>query len=112
ITSTMSFDANNASFAGAISTRIWTIPTSWADTCRFEATGNAYISGTINVIGDALSSTGNISTTSGNMPVGSVTTTTGNITTTSGNILSPSGNIHTINGTIAGNSGSFFRIYE
>ncbi|MFM7988866.1 MAG: hypothetical protein ACKPKO_57095, partial [Candidatus Fonsibacter sp.] len=79
ITPATSFGANNASFAGYISTRIWTSPTSWTDKCRFEATGNAYISGTINVIRDILSSIGNISTTSGHMSVGSISTTgTGN----------------------------------
>ncbi|MFM7984506.1 MAG: hypothetical protein ACKPKO_34790, partial [Candidatus Fonsibacter sp.] len=77
-TSTTSFDANNASFAGAISTIIWTSPTSWADKCRFEPTGHAYISGTITVHGDILSSTGNISTTSGHISVGSITTTRNN----------------------------------
>ena len=50
ITSTTSFDANKASFAGAISTRIWTSPTTLADKCRFESTGNDYESGTISVI--------------------------------------------------------------
>ena len=49
------------------------------DRIRFESTGNAYISGTMNVIGDISSSTGNISTTSGNISVGSsLTTGTGN----------------------------------
>ncbi|MFM7981051.1 MAG: hypothetical protein ACKPKO_17210, partial [Candidatus Fonsibacter sp.] len=99
---TTSFDANTASFAGAISTRIWTSPTSWTDKCRFEATGNAYISGTMNVIGDILSSTGNILTTSGNMSVGSISTT-GNISAT-GNIAV--GSI-TTTGNITGNFGSF-----
>ncbi len=48
-------------------------------TCTIESTGNAYISRTMNVIGDILSSTGNISTTSGNMSAGSSSTTgTGN----------------------------------
>ncbi|MFM7979475.1 MAG: hypothetical protein ACKPKO_09185, partial [Candidatus Fonsibacter sp.] len=79
ITSATSFDANDASVAGAISTRIWTSPTTWADKCRLESTGNACISGTIHVIGDILSSTGNISTTSGNISAGSISTTgTGN----------------------------------
>ncbi|MFM7986413.1 MAG: hypothetical protein ACKPKO_44585, partial [Candidatus Fonsibacter sp.] len=54
ITSATSYDANNASFAGAISMIIWTSPTTWTDKCRFEATGNAYISGTINVLGDII----------------------------------------------------------
>ncbi|MFM7981963.1 MAG: hypothetical protein ACKPKO_21855, partial [Candidatus Fonsibacter sp.] len=79
ITSATSFDASNASFAGAITARIWTSPTTWADKCRFESTGNAYISGTIDVIGDRLASTGNVSTTSGNISYGSISTTgTGN----------------------------------
>ncbi|MFM7986323.1 MAG: hypothetical protein ACKPKO_44125, partial [Candidatus Fonsibacter sp.] len=79
ITTATSFDANNASFAGNISTRVWTSPTMWVDKCKFESTGNAYISGTMNVIGDISSSIGNISTTSGNMSAGSISTTgTGN----------------------------------
>ena len=31
ITTATSFDANNASFAGAISTRVWTSPTMWVE---------------------------------------------------------------------------------
>ncbi|MFM7988230.1 MAG: hypothetical protein ACKPKO_53850, partial [Candidatus Fonsibacter sp.] len=118
ITTDMSFDANNASFAGKMSTRVWTSPTTWVEKCIFESTGNSDISGTMNVIGNISSSTGNISTTSGNMSAGSisttgnisagsVSTTTGNITTTSGNISSTSGNIQTISGTITGKNGSF-----
>ncbi len=60
ITSATPFDANNASVGGAITTIIWTSPTSWTDICRFEATGNAYISGTTIVLGEILSLTGNI----------------------------------------------------
>ncbi|MFM7986844.1 MAG: hypothetical protein ACKPKO_46775, partial [Candidatus Fonsibacter sp.] len=71
ITTATSFDANNASFAGNISTRVWTSPTTWVEKCKFESTGNAYISGTMNVIGDISSSTGNISTTSGDISTGS-----------------------------------------
>ncbi|MFM7980120.1 MAG: hypothetical protein ACKPKO_12470, partial [Candidatus Fonsibacter sp.] len=73
ITTATSFDANSASFAGNISTRVWTSPTAWVEQCRFESTGNTYISGTMNVIGDILFSTGNISTTSGNISTGSDT---------------------------------------
>ncbi|MFM7978995.1 MAG: hypothetical protein ACKPKO_06725, partial [Candidatus Fonsibacter sp.] len=62
-----------------------TSPTTWVAKCRIESTRNSYISGTMNVIGDILSSNGSISTTSGNMSAGSITTS-GNITCATGTI--------------------------
>ncbi|MFM7978087.1 MAG: hypothetical protein ACKPKO_02120, partial [Candidatus Fonsibacter sp.] len=90
---------------------IWTSPTSWTDKCRFESTGNAYISGELNVIGDILSSTGNISTTSGNMPAGSITTsgnTSAGSITSSGNTTCATGTMNGMTITCTGNtSGSW-----